>query len=57
MEGFTLRDSPDFDDWQFFQSENLKRELVQTLERLVQGHKDQSELQQAIEYGPAMDCG
>ena len=50
MRGFTLRDSPDFDDWQFFRSESLKRELVHALERLVQGHKDQVELQEAIEY-------
>ena len=50
MKGFTLRDSPDFDDWQFAQSEILKRELVHALERLVQGHRDQGEFQQAIEY-------
>ena len=50
MKGFTLRDSPDFDDWQFAQSESLKRELVHALERLVHGHRDQVDFQQAIEF-------
>jgi DNA-binding SARP family transcriptional activator len=36
MAGFTLRDSPDFDDWQFFQGEALRRDLASALERLVQ---------------------
>ncbi|HVO72023.1 MAG TPA: hypothetical protein VMT24_18365, partial [Aggregatilineaceae bacterium] len=28
LSGFTLRDSPDFDDWQSIQGQNLQRELV-----------------------------
>ncbi len=36
MSGFSLRDSPAFDDWQFFQVESLRRELAGALERL--GH-------------------
>jgi DNA-binding SARP family transcriptional activator/tetratricopeptide (TPR) repeat protein len=35
MAGFTLRDSPAFDDWQFFQAEALRRKLAGALERLV----------------------
>lgn len=35
MSGFTLRDSPEFDDWQFFQTESLRRELGEVLGRLV----------------------
>ena len=34
LAGFTLRDSPAFDDWQFLQTENLRRELAGALERL-----------------------
>ncbi len=37
MAGFTLRDSPAFDDWQFFQSEGLRRELAAVLEKLARG--------------------
>lgn len=45
MVGFSLRDSPAFDDWQFFQREALRRELASALERLtraqiVLGHYD-----------------
>jgi len=28
LAGFTLRDSPDFDEWQFFQTERLRRALA-----------------------------
>ncbi len=35
LEGFSLRDSPNFDDWQFFQTESLRQELASALERLV----------------------
>ncbi|MGE5224026.1 MAG: AfsR/SARP family transcriptional regulator, partial [Omnitrophica WOR_2 bacterium] len=43
MAGFTLRDSPEFDDWEFFQSEELRRALAGLLERLVQGYAAQKE--------------
>lgn len=33
--GFSLRDSPEFDDWQFFQAEGLRQELAGALERLT----------------------
>ncbi|MCC7360206.1 MAG: AAA family ATPase [Anaerolineales bacterium] len=35
MAGFSLRDSPAFDDWQFFQAEGLQRQLAGALEHLV----------------------
>ncbi|MCB0165408.1 MAG: AAA family ATPase, partial [Anaerolineae bacterium] len=36
MAGFTLADSPDFDSWQAFETESLRRELAGALEQLVQ---------------------
>lgn len=36
LAGFTLSDSPDFDTWQAFETESLRRELAGALERLVQ---------------------
>ena len=38
LEGFSLRDSVAFDDWQFFQAEELRQELASALERLVRSH-------------------
>ncbi|HZJ52204.1 MAG TPA: AAA family ATPase [Actinomycetota bacterium] len=35
MSGFFLRDSPEFEDWMFFQSEELRRDVGEALERLV----------------------
>jgi DNA-binding SARP family transcriptional activator len=36
LEGFALRDSPDFDDWQVAEAGALERELASALERLVE---------------------
>ena len=36
LAGFTLPDSPNFDAWQTFETESLRRELASALERLVQ---------------------
>ena len=38
MAGFSLRDSPAFDDWQFLQAESLRRDLGFVLELLVGCH-------------------
>jgi len=38
LQGFGLRDSIAYDDWQFFQAERLRQELASALERLVYGH-------------------
>lgn len=35
LAGFTLPDSPEFDTWQRFETESLRRELAAALERLV----------------------
>ena len=50
MAGFSLRDSSGFDDWQFFQSETLRRDLGSVLERLVQGYADLGNFETAIGY-------
>jgi predicted ATPase/DNA-binding SARP family transcriptional activator len=50
LAGFTLRDSPGFDEWQFFQTEGLRDELASALERLAQGHSGQGEFERAIAY-------
>jgi DNA-binding SARP family transcriptional activator/predicted ATPase len=50
LAGFTLRDSPEFDDWQFFQTESLRQELATVLERLVQGLNSQGKADAAIPY-------
>ena len=50
MAGFSLRDSPGFDDWQFFQAESLRRELAGALERLAVGLCAQGEFDPAIAH-------
>jgi predicted ATPase/DNA-binding SARP family transcriptional activator/tRNA A-37 threonylcarbamoyl transferase component Bud32 len=50
LAGFTLRDSSEFDDWQFFQAESLRQELAQVLERLVYGYYSRGEYEQAIPF-------
>ena len=48
LAGFGLRDSFAFDDWQFFQAEELRRELAGALERLARGYA------QAHDWDPAI---
>ncbi len=50
MAGFTLRDAPNFDEWQFFQSEGLRRDLAGALEKLTRHHSAASEFDLAIVY-------
>ena len=50
LTGFGLRDSLNFDDWQFFQTEALRREQVDALRRLVQGLCARGDLEPAIGY-------
>jgi DNA-binding SARP family transcriptional activator len=38
MAGFTLPDAPRFDEWQFFQAEELRRSLADALQRLIELH-------------------
>jgi DNA-binding SARP family transcriptional activator len=48
LAGFSLRDSPSFEDWQFFQSQSLRRELAGALERLARCHAAQRSYDAAI---------
>lgn len=50
MAGFTLRDSANFDDWQFFQAESLRRQAAHVFERLVQGLTVQQDYMAAVGY-------
>ncbi len=50
LAGFTLRDSPEFDDWQFFQTESLRQDLATVLERLVQGLNSQGKADAAVPH-------
>ena len=51
LAGFALRDSAAFDDWQFFQAEELRRELAGALERLSRGHVALGGWEEAVSYG------
>ncbi len=50
LAGFSLPDSPEFDEWQYFQGEALRDELASALERLVHGHAAQDQYDSAIAY-------
>ena len=50
LAGFGLRDSAAFDDWQFFQGEDLRRELAGMLERLSRGHAALGEWEPAVSH-------
>ena len=50
LAGFTLRNSPEYDEWQFFQTEGLRQELASALERLIHGHSAEGEYEAAIPY-------
>lgn len=48
MAGFALPDAPGFDEWHFFERENLRRSLSEALQKLIEWHSDQGQ------YGDAM---
>src|SRR5438105_5273409 len=50
LAGFSLRDSPNFDDWQIFQADSLRRELATALDRLVQCYSTLGDFETAITY-------
>lgn len=50
MAGFSLPDSPEFDEWQFFEAENLRQELARALDLLIRGYLIQRQFEQAIPY-------
>lgn len=49
MAGFSLPDSPAFEEWQFFQNESLRREIGSLLEKLVGGHSQHGHLEAATD--------
>ena len=50
LAGFTLRDSPTFDEWQFFQTEALQRELAAVLAQLTEDCRTQGDYERGVEY-------
>src|SRR6266853_4538602 len=50
LTGFSLRDSSNFDDWQFYQADALRRDLANALERLVQCYSASGDFEPAIAY-------
>jgi DNA-binding SARP family transcriptional activator/pimeloyl-ACP methyl ester carboxylesterase len=50
LAGFTLPDSPAFDEWQFFVRESLRQLYGQLLEQLVAAYRSQSAWDEAIPY-------
>ncbi len=49
MSGFSFKDSPNFDDWRFFESEQIRNDLVGALSRLVEGYSAQQNFQAALQ--------
>ena len=50
LAGFSLRDSPEFDDWQLSQSDTLRRELANVLEGLTRCHSAAHQYDIALGY-------
>ncbi|HEX4719666.1 MAG TPA: AAA family ATPase [Thermoleophilaceae bacterium] len=50
LEGFSLRDSPEFDDWQAAEADALERELASVLRRLVEQLAAEGDFEQAIPH-------
>jgi len=50
LQGFSLRDSVEFDDWQFFQAEGLRRQLASALQRLARGHAAHGKIETALAH-------
>src|SRR5438874_8375785 len=50
LAGFSLRDSSNFDEWQFYQADALRREFTSALERLVQCYSTSGNFESAIMY-------
>ena len=48
--GFTLPDCPEFDEWQFFEAENLRGSLASILQQLVSTYEAQGDFTQAIAH-------
>ena len=53
LEGFSLRDAEDFDDWQFREAETLRRDRAAALERLVMALGSAGRPEDAIPHAQA----
>ena len=51
MSGFNLSDSPEFDEWQFFERESLRQKLGEALQQLLAWHTVLADFEKGIEYG------
>ena len=51
LQAFSLSDSSAFEEWQFFQSENLRQNLAEALEHLIRQFTYTGDYQTGIEYG------
>ncbi len=50
LAGFSLRDAPDFDAWQTFQTESLRLELAGALEQLALAHGERGDFAHAVAF-------
>jgi DNA-binding SARP family transcriptional activator len=50
LAGFTLRDSPGFEEWQFFEGESLRQTLGHILEKLAACYAEREEFETAIRF-------
>ncbi len=50
LAGFSLSDCPAFDEWQFFQRENLRQRLAQAAQELAQAYAAQGDYESAIPH-------
>ncbi len=50
MQGFTLPDCPQFDEWQFFQTESYRQEMAAALEQLVRHHRALGNADEALSF-------
>jgi predicted ATPase/DNA-binding SARP family transcriptional activator len=50
LDGFSLPDSPTWDEWQFFRHENLHRTYLQVLERIVHSYLANGLLEKALDH-------
>ncbi len=48
MQGFTLPDCPQFDEWQFFQTESYRQEMAVVLERLAGHYRAIGDIDEAL---------
>ena len=49
--GFSLPDAPDFEEWRFFEAEDLRQSLAEALVQLAGAYQQRQEWEQAIHFG------